>query len=80
MGVTPINDNTCHLTGQSLAARNRKSDLLNELSAHEKIGPVKSPCDRPIDLILDRFAHFFGEVTIGRSTATVNGNILSDFV
>src|SRR6516164_7180803 len=56
------------LTGQSLLRVEWNSNRCNWSTARKKIGPVNRPCDRPIDVISIRFAHYFGDVTIGRST------------
>src|SRR2546422_11522957 len=38
------------LTGQSLLRAARNSNECNRSRARKKIGPVKGPCDRPIDV------------------------------
>jgi hypothetical protein len=53
------------LTGQSLSRAQNISSGVNKLRAREKIGPVNQPLTSQSTGLFNRFAPFFGEVTIG---------------
>jgi hypothetical protein len=62
------NSHACRLTGQSLSRAQNISSGVNKLRAREKIGPVNLPLTSQSTCLFNRFAPFFGEVTIGRLT------------
>jgi hypothetical protein len=53
------------LTGQSLSRAQNISSGVNKLRAREKIGPVNQTLTSQSTCLFNRFAPFFGEVTIG---------------
>jgi hypothetical protein len=62
-----LRDTCCDgwLTGQSLSRAQNISSGVNKLRAREKIGPVNQPLTSQSTCLINRFAPFFGEVTIG---------------